>query len=165
MRNLLAATFTSLLSTIAWSMNYDFDKLRSQPQQQEFVFYFQNVAVRATNALSEFANTDSLRIDIRAHNQAISQAANSSNSTNGSNSSNSTATKAADTSSRQKSNTYVCTLYCNSSKGPKTSYQLTASSRSEAAKYANQNSDSICKNAGYSKSSDSPLDESQCSLR
>jgi hypothetical protein len=58
--------------------------------------------------------------------------------------------------------TYSCTIYCNSSSGPRIRQNITAASRADAARAAGNQADQLCKSSGYSKSSSLSLPEGQC---
>ena len=58
---------------------------------------------------------------------------------------------------------YSCKVYCESTSGPTTYVNVQADSSSEAAAIVDVQSDSICRNAGYSQSSSATMSASQCS--
>jgi hypothetical protein len=58
---------------------------------------------------------------------------------------------------------FVCTVYCNSSSGPTVRHRLQAASRREAARLTGDAGESICRNKGFAKASSLSLPESQCS--
>jgi TPR repeat protein len=69
-------------------------------------------------------------------------------------------------STKAKSGTiYVCKIYCQSSSGPITRQEVTTTSLREAAHWANENADQICKAKGHSNASYRKLTEDQCSRK
>lgn len=57
---------------------------------------------------------------------------------------------------------YVCTIYCNTASGPSIHHELTAKSRTEAARSAGEMANGLCRDKGYSKASSLTLPERQC---
>lgn len=60
---------------------------------------------------------------------------------------------------------FVCTVYCNSASGPTIRREITASSRSDAAKAVGDMADQLCRDGGHAKASALTLQERQCRSR
>ena len=59
--------------------------------------------------------------------------------------------------------TFVCKIYCQSTSGSITRYELSAKNRREAANYVGDNADEICRSNGHSYASNKAFSERQCS--
>lgn len=65
-------------------------------------------------------------------------------------------------SSETKQQRFVCRIYCQSGTGPVIEREFTGSSREAVAREIDRNSNEICRSSGFTRSSSSRFDASQC---
>lgn len=97
----------------------------------------------------------------RAHNveREASRGSSSSSGTSSSSTSSSSSTGSGKSGAQK---TFVCTIYCNSSSGPRIEREFTGPDREAVARMIDENSHSICRGSGFAKSSSSKFNPSQC---
>lgn len=97
----------------------------------------------------------------RSHN-VEREASRRSSSSSGSSSSSSSSSSSTSSSKSGAQRTFVCTIYCNSSSGPRIEREFTGPDREAVARMIDENSHSICRGSGFAKSSSSKFNPSQC---
>ena len=108
--------------------------------------------------LLKFDGVDSARVDTRNANIDAARASGSSETS----SSRSTSSQSPSKSS-QKNKNFICEIFCESTKGPRISRELSGASRDEVAKYVDGNAHRICNESGVSKRASAvSLSPSQC---
>lgn len=149
------------LTPLIWAAEqYDFDKLLMNASTEKGPFIVSGAAQNATEALSRFAEIDSLRADeyIRR-----ARAPSSEMSVSSSSSSSSSSDKKSPLAASQK--TFVCKIYCESASGPVIYRDFSAADRSDAARQAADVVHKACKSSGFSKASNVRFDPAQCSAK
>lgn len=158
---ILATCFMAGMCAQALAQDINFRDLSRQGRPVIKRYVVEGILADGREYLEKFDGIDTSRV--QASRAAAAQAAAYQAEQSRNNSSN--ASSKASVSSTKSMKTYACVIYCNSASGPKITREVSAATRSEAAKYMGDNADSICKNTGYQRSSSHSFAESQCRER
>lgn len=108
------------------------------------------LASEGASFIGRFSEVDSGRVEDLRHSRSAASTSSSSTSS----------------SSSQKSapsnKTFVCRIYCNSGSGPQITREFSGLNREAVARMIDDNSHSICRDSGMSRSSNIRFDASQC---
>lgn len=145
---LLAITGSAALAQTPAEKPLNFEDLARTGLNPTPSFRAQGVAHQVNELVDGFGRSHNVERDARRSSSNSSSSSSSSSSTN------------AGKSSAQK--TFVCTIYCNSSSGPRIEREFKGPDRDAVARMIDENADSICRGTGFSKASSSRFNPSQC---
>jgi len=154
----LIAAFAMTVASAQQDINFDDLKRQGRPLTKSLVV--EGAGRDGRGLLQQFSEVDDTRVETRR--QFFSSSSSGSSTSSSSPSTSGSGSSSSKSNERQASKTFVCTIYCVSINGPRVQHEVKAPSRSEAARYLNDNANQICRSDGLGKASSASFSESQC---